>query len=72
VAWARIEAVQLGPWAEDYPKAQAAITCDPANLPIGGPYPELDRLKPNNSSQREQEERKRDPYLQHYGYYSKY
>jgi hypothetical protein len=70
LTWARSEAPKLGPWAEDYPKPHSAITCDPQAIPIDGPYPDLQRLKPNDFNRREPEERKPDPYWQ-YGY-SKY
>lgn len=47
ITWARTEAKKLAPWSEDYPDPKSAQLCDPKNIPIGGPYPKMTKLKPH-------------------------
>jgi len=48
LTWGRSEAGKLAPWSEKYPDVETACRCDPKTIPIGGPYPEVSRLKPHD------------------------
>lgn len=66
LTWARAEAKKLAPWSEDYPDPKSAQLCDPKNIPIGGPYPKMTKLKPHEFRIPEPKSEP-SPYSQYYG-----
>lgn len=66
LAWARAEAMKLVPWSEGYPEPGSAQKCDLKTIPVGGPYPELRKLKPHEFRNLEPKP-EQSPYSHHYG-----
>ncbi len=48
--WARTEANQIAPWSTGYPDPESARRCDAKAIPLGGPYPDMTKLKPHEFS----------------------
>jgi hypothetical protein len=67
LAWARSEAESLAPWSNKYPDPESARLCDPTTIPVGGPYPEMWRLKPHDF-RNQQPKPEPSPYSQYHGY----
>jgi hypothetical protein len=67
LAWARGEAQKVAPSAENYPDPESVQRCDPAVVPIGGPYPTMTKLKRSELS-REEPKPESSPYSSYPGY----
>jgi hypothetical protein len=67
LSWARDEAEKLAPWSDKYPDAESARICDPKTIAIGGPYPEMRKLKLHDFRGQDSKPQP-SPYSQDYGY----
>ena len=67
LAWARDEARKVAPSAENYPDPESVQRCDPAAIPVGGPYPTMTKLKRSEFS-REEPKPESSPYSSYPGY----